>query len=244
MRFRPLAFALLSLAASPAAAQGLATPSVGIEATTDDRRRGLSWSGGRATLVADAAVPIGSALRVDVAAAGLRDSRRHGGADVAIDLGGRWTGEVSDWRLRAGAAGHLFAGVGGLNYAELQAGGAYTLGPVSLDLAANYAPSQRAIGGDNLYLSAGLDAGVPATPVTVYLGGGHTSGGGDGIRAQRLRPGGNYWDYRVGAEYVLGAATAGARLTGTSIDPGDVPAGPYVDRHFGTVIAGYVRIGF
>lgn len=243
MRIRPVLFAFLFLAPASAGAQGLPVPSVGVEATTDDRRRGLSWSDGRATIVADASVPIGD-FRIDVAAAGLRDSRRHGGADLGIDAGARWTTEAAGWRLHAGGVGHFFVEGSGLNYAEIQAGAAYSLGPASLDLAGSYAPSQDAIGGDNLYLSAGLNAGIPATPFTIFAGVGRTMGGDDGdARARRLRPDGDYWDYRLGAEYVLGPATAGARLTTTSIDPDRVPAGRYTDRHLGTVLAGYLRLG-
>lgn len=242
MRIRSSLLAALLLTPASAWAQGLATPSVGVEATSDDRRRGLSWSDGRATIVADAAVPIGD-FRIDVAAAGLRESRRHGGADLGIDAGARWTTEAGGWRLRAGGTGHIFVDRSALNYVEVQAGAAYTLGPASLDLAASYAPSQDAIGGDTLYLSAGLNAGIPATPVTIYAGIGRTIGDGSGERARRLRPDGDYWDYRLGAEYVLGPASAGARLTATSIDPDRVPVGRYTDRHLGAVLAGYVRLG-
>jgi hypothetical protein len=227
----------------PVAAQGLVTPSASIEATTDDRRRGLGWSGGGATLIVDAAVPIGEHFQID-AAAGLRGSRRHGGADLGVDAGARWLGEVAGWRLRAGGVGHVFDR-GGLTYGEAQAGAAYSLGPATLDLAAAYAPTQRAIGGDNLYLSAGLDAGIPATPVTLYAGVGRTIGGSNGDpRARRLRPDGDYWDYRLGADYVLGPATAGLRLTLTSIDEDRVPRGAFTDRNVGEVLSGYVRFGF
>jgi hypothetical protein len=123
-----------------------------------------------------------------------------------------------------------------------QAGAAYALGPASLDLYASYAPSQAAIGGDNLYLSAGLDSGIPATPVSVYAGVGRTIGGGAGDRARRLRPAGDYWDYRLGAEYVLGPGTLGLRLTTTSIDTDALPPGAFVDRDVGTRVAGYLRL--
>ncbi|WP_204283871.1 TorF family putative porin, partial [Klebsiella pneumoniae] len=65
-----------------------------------------------------------------------------------------------------------------------------------------YAPSQSAIGGDNLYLFASANAGIPATPLSASATLGHSTGSTDDpVRAARLRPLGDYTDWRLGMEY-------------------------------------------
>jgi hypothetical protein len=111
---------------------------------------------------------------------------------------------------------------------------------------ADYAPSQSAIGGDNLYLHAGAQAGIPGTPWTVLAGVGHSTGKTeDAFRAARLRPGGDYSDWRVGVEHVTGPVTLGLDYVGTDVSERAASAFALADaRHSGDRIVGRVRFGF
>ena len=91
--------ALLTVSALPAAAQSF---SGSVEAETDERRRGLSWSEGKAALAASATVGLPAGFDISARITTLRDSPRAGGADAVIDatlgystdLGGGVRGEA------------------------------------------------------------------------------------------------------------------------------------------------------
>lgn len=217
-RIGPLA-AVALLCLSGGAARAQSGPTVWVEAETDDRRRGLSWSEGRAALRAEAGAPLGSAFRIDAGVSTARGSDRHGGADAAIDVSASYARDLGALRLDAGLTGYAFSGATDApGWVELGAGASFLYGPVELDARARYAPGQSAIGGDNLYLSLGARAGVPATALSVraHLGRG-TGDADDPIRAARLRPGGAYWDWLVGVEHVSGPLSVGLDYVGTDI---------------------------
>lgn len=234
---RVLLAAVLAVPAAPAMAQSLA-----VEASTDARVRGLSWSDGRPALAAAGSLPLGE-WRLDARATSLRGSRRHDGADVGVDTALRYTRDLGGWRATAGVVHHAFLDRAGSNYVELEGSAGYLIGPLDLALTAAWAPSQRAIGGDNLYLRAGAMAGVPGTPWTVFGHVGRSLGPDESERATRLRPDGDYTDWRLGAERVAGPLTLGVQLTGTSID-GPVPPMRFTDRHVGTRLAATARVDF
>ncbi|MBD8546541.1 TorF family putative porin [Sphingomonas sp. CFBP 8760] len=232
--------------AAPALAQ--VSPTLGVEATTDERRRGLSWSEGRASASGDVLLPVGP---VDASAriAAIRGSGRHGGADAVLDLGVGTGWDVGAIRLRATVTGHLFTGArGGMDYVEAGGTASYGIGPLRMTGGAMLAPSQAAIGGSNLHLFADADAGIPGTPVTLVAGIGHSSGGvGDAVRAparaQRLRPGGDYTNWRLGIEHRQGPLTLALDYTGTDVRRADA-FGPFADaRHAGDRILGRVQFG-
>jgi hypothetical protein len=239
-----LAAPMLAPAALAQTAPPTAGPTIGIEATTDERRRGLGWSGGRASASADALLTIGP---VDASAriAATRGAARHGGADAVIDLGVGTGWDVGALRLRATAIGHLFTGArGGMDYVEATGSASYALGPLQVAGGAAFAPSQDAIGGSNLHLFADADAGIPGTPFTLVAGIGHSSGHvDDPVRAQRLRPGGDYTNWRLGVEHRQGPLTLALDYTGTDVARADT-FGPFADaRHAGDRILGRVRFG-
>lgn len=213
-------------------------PRFQLEVASDERVRGLSWSEGKAAATVGARVPVLADVELSAAATTLRGSARHGGADALLRLGAGWSREVgSGWRLGLGATGYVFAGASGYNYAEVEARAGYSLGPATLRAALRYAPEQAAIGGSNLHAAVEADFGVPGTPVTLYGGVGHSSGTvSDPPRAQRLRPGGDYWDWSLGGEWIEGPAALGIKWTDTS-------AGPSW-RHAGSRVTGYVRLDF
>ncbi|WP_298194111.1 TorF family putative porin [Novosphingobium sp.] len=189
----------------------------GIEAASNDVRAGISWSGGRATVSADALLdlgPVDTSLRV----AALRGASRHAGAEAVADVavGRNWAlGAVT---LRTEAVGHVFTGAAQrMDFGELVVGARYDLGPLRLAATAWYAPEQSTIGGDNLHLRLAADGGIPGLPITLLVSVGHTTGGGSDPRAARLRPGGDYTDWKLGAEYTRYPLTFGIDYVGTSV---------------------------
>lgn len=240
-----MAAAGLCALASPAIAQVAVGGSV--EIATDERRRGISWSDGKVAPAASvrASVPFG--LDLGVRATGTRGDPRHGGADAVFDVTGGFTRDIGGGlRLDGFIAGHLFAGArGGMDYVEGGLGASYALGPAELGVDARYAPSQSAIGGDNLWIGARARVGVPATPFTVNASVGHSSGSvDDWQRAARLRPGGNYTDWSLGVDHITGPFSIGVLYTGTDIDD-RVLASPFANpRHTGDKVTARLAISF
>ena len=212
---RAAALALLACAAPAAAAN------FDIEATTDLRRRGLSRSDAQPTLVVRGTVPLGGGFSLDAAVAGLRGSSRHGGADMLGEAALRYERQADSWTLWGDIQGLGFAGADGQNYAQMRAGSALGVGPAQLSVQLAWAPPQAAIGGSNLYVDASARAGLTGTPVTLTAGIGRSLGSDDGSgRARRLRPCGDYTDFRLEADHVRGALTLGASITATTIGSG------------------------
>jgi hypothetical protein len=226
------------LAAVPATAAEVA-----FEASTDHRVRGLSWSDGKPGVAVSGQVSPIQSLDFDLEALTLRESARHGGADVALSLAPRYTLSRGGWTFAAGGRGHVFVGRSGLSYVELTGEVSRTIGPALLIAAVDYAPSQNAIGGHNLHVEAQASAGVPGTALTVYGGVGRTTGSDrDDPRAWRLRPGGRYTDHHLGIEHARNHLTVGLRYSGTSIDAAPAAVSPYYDRHHGARLAAYLRL--
>lgn len=228
-----------------AAAHAQSSPSVGVEATIDERRRGISWSEGRASVSGDIAARLG-AIEFDARVAALRGSVRHDGADAVADLGAAFVTDAGPVRLRARTIGHVFAGArSAMNYGEVGGDARYTFGPAELTAGALYAPPQDAIGGSNLYLSGFVVVGIPATPFTVIGGVGRSSGAVDNsVRADRLRPGGTYTDWRMGIEHVTGPMILALEYVGTDLADGRPISAIGDRRHSGDRVLARARIGF
>lgn len=177
-------------------------------------------------------------LSISATAVTLRDSSRHGGADAVIDVQASYGRQIGAWRLSGDATYRFFPGASGQGYVELGATGGFVLGPANIDLFARYAPSQAAIGGDNLYAGVSASVGIPATPLTVSAQLGRSSGAVDDLaRSRRLRPDGTYWDHGVSIDYRKGRWWAGVRYANTSV-------GSVADAHAGAVVTGHLGIDF
>lgn len=233
------------LPALPAAAQTDGF-SAGVEIATDENRRGISWSEGRITPSADLTLGLaGFDLSGRVAAA--RDSDRHAGAEAVADIEVARSLRTGGFELRGHVTGHLFAGArAGMDYWELGGSGAFSLGPLQLRAGLAYAPDQDAIGGDNLYSYADAIAGIPATPFTLLAGIGRSTGDTGDPRAARLRPAGNYSDWRIGIERSVYPLTIGIDYSGTDIDDrASAAPSPYADaRHAGDRVVARARLSF
>lgn len=236
---------LLTTLPFPAFAQE--RPTLSVEASTDDRRRGLSWSDGDASLRGSVSVPAGPGLRLDGTVAALRGSDRHGGADVGVDLSAGYAQAVGPVTVDGSVIGHVFpGGDGALGYVEVGGGVNFLIGPLSLDAFTRYAPEQSAIGGDNLVLAAQASLGIPMTPFTVRAGIGRSSGSvDDAIRAARLRPAGDYIDWTLGVEHVTGPIVLGIDYVDTNIRGRDIVASPFADgRNSGSRLVARAGISF
>lgn len=218
----------------------------GVEATTDEVRRGLSWSDGEVSASADASAGF-AGLDASVRVAALRQSDRHANADVVADLAVGKDWDVSGFTVRTEAIGHVFGGANaGMDYVELGLGARYSIGPLQVGAGAFYAPSQGAIGGDNLYVRGNALFGIPAFPVSVAASVGYTTGNTDNaVRAARLRPVGNYADWKLGLEYNQFPFTIGVDYIGTDTDTSRIVASSFADvSHAGDRLVGRVRLSF
>ena len=236
-----IAATLSGVAALPAAAQ----VSVGVELATDERRRGISWSDGKAapSVYVRADLPAGFDLGARVLA--TRGDPRHGGADGVVEPTLGYSRDLGGLRLDGFATGHFFSGARGrLDYGEVGAGLSYSLGPAQAGVEARYAPSQDAIGGDNLYIGLRGRVGVPATPWTLTASAGRSSGiVDDPVRAARLRPGGTYRDWSLGVQHITGPLTVALEYTGTDVrDERDLSSFA-VREHAGDRLAARVSLG-
>ena len=217
---RKPALAALAVLASTTAAHAQVRPHVSAEATTDERRRGISWSDGEGALAASARLDFSNGFDLGVRALSTRGDPRHGGADAVIEPTLGYSQLVGGFRLDAFATGHVFTnGDGPLDYYEGGASANYTLGPAQAGIEARYAPSQDAIGGSNLYLAARARVGVPLTPFSFTASAGRSSGDvNDPVRAARLRPDNTYYDWSFGVQHATGPLVVTVEYTGTDID--------------------------
>lgn len=223
---------------------GRAAAAVDVDLLTEERRRGLGWSDGNASLRGAIGIRPAPAIRLDARATALRGGARHGGADAVFDVSAAWLHDAGAVRFDAGGVAHLFAGgAGRLDYLELQGGAQTLVGPLDIDLSASYAPRQRAIGGDMLHMRAGARLAVIGSPFTLSASIGRTSGATtDPLRAARLRPDDRYVDWQAGVEHVRERVTLGLVYGGTDIGRRGAPATAAFRRHTGDTVIGRVTI--
>ena len=129
--------------------------------------------------------------------------------DVEFDLYAGYGTELGrGFSLDGGALYYLFAGGNGpTDYVEPYASLSYLIGPVELTGGAKYAPSQRAIGNeDMLYLFAQADVSIPFRPWRLTAQLGHQDWG-------RF---GDYWTWSLGVEHQLRLGSLPAAQIGLS----------------------------
>jgi hypothetical protein len=235
-----------------AASCGLSAPAVAQDARpitwevrSEEERRGLSWSEGRAALGGDLRVSRGQ-LDASARAVTLRNSVRHGGANAVVDLSVGTGWDLGAVRIRTDATGHAFAGARGrMDYVEAGVSASYAYGPLYATIGVIGAPSQRAIGGSNVHIYGNANAGIPGAPLTMLAEIGHSSGSvRDPLRAERLRPGGSYTNWRLGVEHRRDRLSMGVDYIGTDISHAGT-LGRFADRrNAGDRIVGRVQLLF
>jgi uncharacterized protein (TIGR02001 family) len=216
-----IAAALIPLAlftAPPAFAQEGETPraSSGLDVSgsvtllSDYRFRGISRSDGDPALQAQLTLSLPSGLYAGARGTTLKGLTNR--ADAEFDLYAGYSIPLGlGSSVDTGLIYYAFPGAGRRSgYFEPYASVSHTLGPVEATLGAKYAPEQGAIGSDDrLYLFGEVEAGIPATPLTLTAQAGRQDAG-------RL---GRYWNWSVGARYAVGPVEAGLRYVDTDLAP-------------------------
>jgi uncharacterized protein (TIGR02001 family) len=153
------------------------------EVVTDYRFRGISLSNREPVVEASVEASVSSYF---VAVEAISSSRDRGllqpGHNAEIDLSAGWTHTYGLLTPTAGAIAFFEPGSSAPVNGELFATLAGELGPATLTVGANYAPSQQDAHGGNLYLFAKAEVGIPLTPLTVHASVGREAGGFDGGR--------------------------------------------------------------
>ena len=217
---------LIALSAAAAAAFG-ASPAfaqIGIgggftitgrgTATTDFRHRGISRSDGDPALQATGTLSHNSGFYAGLWGSSLSEVTPAGELQVEYFAG--FAREIaSGTDVDVGLVYTSFPDASAFvdpDYVEAYASVSHTLGPVTAEAGAFYAPEQDAFGGDdNLYLYGDLTAGIPFTPLTVLGRLGYTTGG--------LAPGGDeYVDWRLGVEVDRGPFRFGLSYVDTDVE--------------------------
>jgi uncharacterized protein (TIGR02001 family) len=230
--------ALLAAAAwtAPAAAQqqigGGLTVTGSVTGTTDYRFRGISQSNGDPAVQASIGLDHESGFYASGFASSLSDDIRPGEYELSGYVG--YTREIAAGTdIDVGLQLYGYPDNQSLtdaSYFEPYAAVRHTLGPVTAELGAAYAPEQEALAdNDSLYVYGDLTGGVPFRPITIKARLGYTSG------PARFTGLSDYLDWRVGAEYTRGPA----RLSLEYVDT-DIPAAPDAD---GALVAS-LRLGF
>lgn len=143
-----------------------------------------------------------------------------------IDIYGGWAHALGDSGVTVdvGGYGYIYPGAPLGNYYEIYGSVAKTFGPVSAKVGVNYAPSQEVFNYNftssarhNTYVYGTVSAGIPGTPITVFGGLGHTSGG--------FEWGKSYLDFNAGASVKWKALTFAVSVVGTNVSRADINKG-------------------
>ena len=226
-----------ALFAAPSRAQETAPPkpftvtgSVGL--VSDYRFRGVSQSDKEMAIQGGLTIAHTSGFYVGTWASNLAGWGQFGGANMELDLIGGFKTPLAGGTIDVGLTWYMYPGGADVtDFAEPYAKLSGTLGPVGLTAGVAYAPKQRALGNfsntprsrgqsqDNLYLWGDATAGVPGTKLTAKAHIGHSNGNpGLGPNGTSVTPTGKYWDWMVGADYVLiGPVTVGVSYVDTDI---------------------------
>lgn len=147
----------------------------------------------------------------------LRDPGFRDLGDVELDLYAGYGRQLGGgFELDGGALYYLFAGGdGATDYVEPYASLSYLIGPLELTGGAKYAPSQRAIGDeDMLYLFGQADVSIPFRPWRVSALLGHQDWGRYG----------SYWTWSLGVEHQLRLGPLPAAQIGLSYVDTSLPS--------------------
>ena len=187
-----------------------------LTATSDYRFRGISLSDNDSALQASVEV----AHKSGFYAGAWGSTIKGGAADVELDLYGGWRGSAGSVDLDVGAVAYVYPSAADLDYVEILASAAYSIGPAELKVGMAYAPDQSNLGSnDSFYAYGEVSAGIPNTPVTLTAHVGHEKGSLAGPTGKKI-------DWSLGAEVVVDKFTLGLTYTDTEVnrlvDPGRI----------------------
>lgn len=247
MRYYLACAAFGLLAASPALAQEepakpiTVTGSVGL--VSDYRFRGVSQSDEQLAIQGGATISHESGAYVAFWGSNLSGWGTFGGANMELDIVAGYKLPLAGGALDVGATWYMYpGGFDNTDFIEPYVKLSGTAGPLNLLAGVAYAPKQEALGNwflngtsaangvydvpgdknDNLYIWGDASSGIPNTPVTLKGHIGYSNGNsGLGPFATSVAPTGEYWDWLVGADFVLGPVTLGVAYVDTDISKGE-----------------------
>jgi uncharacterized protein (TIGR02001 family) len=237
MIYRLAAIAAASLlAAMPAFAQEEppkpVTVSANVALVSDYRFRGVSQSDKEVALQGGATVTHESGVYAGAWASNLSGWGTFGGANLELDLfAGIKKPIASGTTIDVGLTWYMYpGGADTTDFAEPYLKLGTTIGPANLLAGVAYAPKQKALGNfsntpqsrgqvqDNLYVWGDASVGIPRTPLTAKVHLGHSNGNpGLGPNGTSVTPTGEYFDWSLGVDYVIGPVTLGVSYVDTDI---------------------------
>jgi len=222
------------LAGAPSYAQDVVKPftvsgSVGL--VSDYRFRGVSQSDKEMAVQGGATITHVSGFYGGFWGSNLAGWGQFGGSNMELDLIGGYKKSFGGATVDVGLTWYMYPGGSDLtDFAEPYVKVSTTAGPVNLLAGVAYAPKQKALGNfsntpqsrgqsqDNLYIWGDASAGIPGTPVTLKAHAGYSHGNpGLGPNGTSVTPTGEYFDYSIGADYVLGPLILGISYVDTNI---------------------------
>lgn len=234
--FRTCFAATLCLLAVPAAAQDTAPPkpitvSGNVAVVSDYRFRGVSQSDENFALQGGATVTHESGFYAGFWGSNLAGWGTFGGANLELDAIGGYKHSIPGGTVDVGLTWYMYpGGADNTDFAEPYVKVSGTAGPATLLAGVAYAPKQRALGNfsatpqsrgqsqDNLYLWGDGSIGIPTTKLTAKAHIGYSEGNpGLGPNGTSVAPTGKYWDWLIGADYVVGPVTLGVAYVDTDI---------------------------
>ncbi|RVT43178.1 TorF family putative porin [Sphingobium algorifonticola] len=247
MRYYLACAAIGLLAATPAMAQEepaspiTVTGSVGL--VSDYRFRGVSQSDEQLAIQGGATISHESGAYVAFWGSNLSGWGTFGGANMELDIVAGYKLPISGGALDMGVTWYMYpGGFDNTDFFEPYVKLSGTTGPLNLLAGVAYAPKQEALGNwylngtsafngvydvpgdknDNLYIWGDASTGIPNTPLTLKGHIGYSNGNsGLGPFATSVAPTGEYWDWLVGADFVLGPVTVGVAYVDTDISKGE-----------------------
>jgi uncharacterized protein (TIGR02001 family) len=234
MNYRLIALAA-GLLATPALAQEAPpkpfTVSGSVALVSDYRFRGVSQSDKHMAVQGGLTVTHETGLYASVWGSNLAGWGTFGGSNMELDLVGGYKLPVGGATIDAGLTWYMYpGGASNTDFAEPYVKVSSTLGPVTALVGVAYAPKQQALGNysntpysrgqkeDNLYVWGDASMGIPGTPVTAKAHLGYSHGNpGLGPNGTSVTPTGEYLDWLIGADMVLGPVTLGVAYVDTNI---------------------------
>ncbi|OYY89602.1 MAG: hypothetical protein B7Y45_11370 [Sphingomonas sp. 28-66-16] len=226
----------MAIVAQPAAAQDTDPPKAltvsGSAALVSDYRfRGVSQTDKGIALQGGFTVKHESGFYVGTWASNLAGWGTFGGANLELDIFGGYSVPVGPATVDIGLTWYMYpSGASNTDFAEPYVKVSSTLGPVSVLGGVAYAPKQRALGNfsntpfsrgqseDNLYIWGDASVGIPKTPFTAKGHLGYSRGNpGLGPNGTSVAPTGEYVDWLLGVDAVVGPLTLGVAYVDTDI---------------------------
>lgn len=178
MPFRPLLLPILALTSGGAAAAQPAFGDIDVSANvgivSDYRFRGISLSDRDPALQGGIDLSDSAGWFVGTWASTIAE---YGGADVELDLYGGYANSVAGLDYALTAYFYLYpGGEEDVNYVELQGTLGRSFGDADVSVELSYVPTQKNIGGDNVYVGASFKTPIAGTPLSFLLRSGYEDG--------------------------------------------------------------------